>query len=161
MLNYRMNLSKMIVPVMFCCGLISGTIAYLVLFNFGDSFGAIDSAFIINYPILFGIGLGSLTQIFAVVCIDLLIILNLNSLYVSTTWLLMGLSTGILIALYYINGIVILLGFMLPHLIIALLPFIIVYFVGINAMSLLVFDGIKNIVLFVFIFAIDKLNLFV
>ena len=158
----RYFISKILIFLLFVYGIISGAIAIYLFFDYCDRSNLFNSWLIYQDPILLGLVLGSLIQIFAVICIYGIMFLRtpFTLSYVPTIWLLMGLSTGITIALYYLHGIVILIGFILPHAIVVLLPFFIVFLVGTDTMALLVFDSIKNLILCGILYFLDRLSIF-
>ena len=77
--------------------------------------------------LFFGIGLGFLFQLFGIICIFGSMIVGANFLYISFSWLLMGLSVTIAIALYHIYGMVTLIGFTFPDAIAVFFPSILVF----------------------------------
>ena len=102
--------SKILILLSFVYGTISGAIAMFMLFNCCDRLNLLSQLFIVENLIL-GTGLGFLFQILEVFCINGSVEIKANSLDDLMYYLLMGLSTGIAIALYYLYGIVTLIGF--------------------------------------------------
>jgi hypothetical protein len=95
----------------------------------------------IQSPILFGAVVGLGIQIISVVAIW--IVLNRNSkLYVPVTWLLFGIPFGILTIFTVLSDRLVSVGFIIPYLFDLLLPFIMIIFVGMDAMCFLAVNAL-------------------
>ncbi len=91
--------------------------------------------------VTFGAVVGLDIQIISVVAIW--IVLNRNSkLYVPVTWLLFGIPFGILTIFNVFSDRLVSLGFIIPYLFDLLLPFVIMMFVGMDAMCFLAVNAL-------------------
>jgi hypothetical protein len=89
----------------------------------------------------FGVVVGLDVQIISVVAIWIALKRN-SKLYVPVTWLLFGIPFGILTIINVISDRLVSVGFIAPYIFDFLLPFIIIMFVGMDAMCFLAINAL-------------------
>ncbi|MEL6440744.1 MAG: hypothetical protein AAFQ80_16000 [Cyanobacteria bacterium J06621_8] len=102
---------------------------------------------ILPYNFILGFLFGLLIQGISVYFIWILMSYKSN-LYEPITWLCIGLSLGIFAVTSDVGGLIFSSGFILTYALIIIIPHVLVFFTGTEAMAFLVFDAAKLIILY-------------
>ena len=109
------------------------------------------------YSTILGIAIALFIQFYCRIVLGILTSYN-RKLYDSTTWLLAGISSGVLASLAVIGGNTMAIGFILPYLIVLVVPAIPVLIFGFDTINLLAVDAIQLTVYMLMSFLLNFLS---
>ena len=115
---------------------------------------------IFSENLFLGIVIALFVQFYSVIFIWIFMYYD-SKLYAPTTWLFSGISKGVLASSYVVNGNIVSGGFVLPYVFVLMIPCLLVFFTGTNAMAFLAIEALELVGLYGILLLLDFLLVYV